>query len=101
MSKQIVKETEEILVTQADRIIKKFGGVLKLGIALKNVGCGRSISTIHKWTYPREKGGTGGQIPTAILFDILQAAKLAKVKLTDEDLDFRPRVEILIRKIIK
>lgn len=92
---------EEIKVTQADRIIKKFGGAIKLGLALKKIGCGRSLSSIHKWTYPKEKGGTNGLIPNAVLFDIVQAAKVAGIKLTDEDLDFRPRIEVITRKIIK
>lgn len=79
------------MITQAERILNKFGGPLKLAKALKEIGCAKSITQIYKWTYKREKGGTNGIIPNAALFDIVQAAKAKGIVLTSEDLDFRPR----------
>ena len=95
MAKRLSKERkdeETVIVTQAERIIKKFGSAQKLNEALKMIGCGRRITAIYRWTYAREKGGTGGIIPSSVLFDILQAGRKVGIELTSEDLDIRPVV---------
>lgn len=83
--------SEVKMITQAERILKKFGGHMKLAKALKDIGCPKSITQIYKWTYDRSKGGTNGVIPNVALFDIVQAAKAKGIVLTSEDLDFRPK----------
>lgn len=43
----------------AERIIKKCGGpTVVAGI------CGVHVTRVYRWTYDRERGGTGGIIPT-------------------------------------
>jgi hypothetical protein len=80
-------------MTQACRIIKKFGGAEALAEALSNVGLERSKHNVYRWTYPREKGGTGGVIPTPSLPHVLLAARNEGILITREDLDPRPQSE--------
>lgn len=65
---------------QAENIIKKFGGAGRLAVAL-----GKPRSTIYKWTYPTEKGGTGGVIPHWNYGAIKEIADLNGIELTEED----------------
>ena len=67
-------------MSQATRVIKKFGGPYRLAAAL---GC--SPSTVYRWTYHRPRG-TGGLIPATIMPEVLLAAELAGVSLTSKDL---------------
>lgn len=76
--------------TQAERIIKKFGGARRLAEALKAIERPYHHTTIYKWTYPKEVKGTGGIIPTAALPDVVMAARAAGILLSSEDLDPRP-----------
>lgn len=68
------------MMTQADRIIKKFGGAYSLAAKL-----GVSVSTVYRWTYPKPRG-TGGLIPAAVMPQILLAAEIYKIRLTTTDL---------------
>jgi hypothetical protein len=73
--------------SQAERVIAKFGGARRLYAALKEidpVNC-RTPSIIYRWTYPRQKGGTGGVIPTAAWTGILKAARIEGIFLTEDD----------------
>jgi hypothetical protein len=85
---------EEIIVTQAERIIERFGGVRNLIDALENIGIKRDLTNIYRWTYSKEKGGTGGLVPTTALIDVIAAARKEGVFLTQEDLDPRSSVKI-------
>ena len=69
------------MTTQADRVIKKFGGARRLAEMLE---C--DASTIYKWTYPESKQGTGGHIPGHALRRIIALARPNGILLTDEDL---------------
>ncbi len=68
--------------TPAEKIIAKFGGMRPLARAI-----GVSPSAVCFWTYPRERGGTGGYIPTAQIPKIKFAAEVLGVELTAEDWD--------------
>lgn len=70
---------------QAERIIAKFGNARQLAAALAEVGAGRDPTAVYKWTYPREKGGTGGYIPAAAVDDVKRAAERRGVQLTGKD----------------
>lgn len=85
------KNTGQYL-TQAERIIERFGGARRLAEALSAVGEFRHPSVVYKWTYPKDRGGTGGLIPTAAWPDILKAARHFGIYMTEEDTDPRPRV---------
>lgn len=42
----------------ANAIIRKMGGAPAVAEIT-----GRSVSRVYRWTYPRDRGGTGGVIP--------------------------------------
>lgn len=77
-------------LSQAERILKKFGGAPRLAGLFKTLGIGRNLHGIYKWTYPSERGGTGGVIPHLALRDVLEAARFDGIYLSPEDLDPRP-----------
>ena len=64
----------------ASTVIAKIGGV---DIAAKVTG--KHVSRIYRWTYPREKGGTGGVIPHEDATKLLKHASDHKIKLTAAD----------------
>ncbi|SFJ68745.1 helix-turn-helix domain-containing protein [Methylobacterium brachiatum] len=66
--------------TPAEKIIAKFDGARSLAHAI-----GVKPSAVYRWTYPRERGGTGGYVPTAHIPKIKDAADLLGVVLTAED----------------
>lgn len=66
--------------SQAERLIRKFGGARKLASAI-----GRDWSTVYKWAYPRERQGTGGVIPTGAWPEICEAARELGIDLVVED----------------
>ena len=63
-------------LSQAQRVLRLFGGARKLASLLLIVGKPRDPSNLYRWTYSREKGGTGGLVPTSAWADILLAARL-------------------------
>ena len=76
----------------AKRVIKAFGGTANLARAVD-----RDVSRILRWTYPPERGGTGGSIPggTKMLQAILDASKERGIALTLSDLvDATPDSEV-------
>lgn len=85
--------------TQAERILTKFGGAMKIHLALKAIGKPKSFTTIYKWNYTREKDGTNGVIPADALVDVCEAARIEGVFLTAEDLDPRPKIIKRRRKL--
>lgn len=76
-------------LSQAERVVARFGGFKVLHDALAAVGQYRSISNLYRWTYPIEIGGTGGLIPGRAMPDVLRAAKWEGILLTPEDLEPR------------
>jgi hypothetical protein len=83
---------EECALTQAQRVIAKFGGPRALARALKENGTPRDPATIYRWTYPSHTNGRGGIIPKNAWGDILAVARIQGVLLTAEDLDPRPTI---------
>lgn len=67
----------------AKRVIDAFGGAGNLAKAI-----GRDVSRVHRWTYPENRGGTGGAIPggTKMLKKILALAKKRQIDLSLYDL---------------
>lgn len=64
----------------ASRIIKKCGSVSKTA-ELANT----SENWVYRWTYAKEKGGTGGEVPRAAQQALLDAAAAGKVAITPSD----------------
>lgn len=69
------------VLTQAERIIAKFGGPYKLAEQL-----GVRPSTVYRWTYPKSKGGSDGVIPTKSINKLLRLARVHGIFLTGDDL---------------
>lgn len=67
-------------MTPAERIIEKLGGeaeVAKLA--------GITMHRVRRWTFPRERGGTDGKIPTRHQQTILDEARKAGVEIAPSD----------------
>lgn len=69
-----------MLMTQASRIISKFGNATKLASAI-----GYSKQAVYRWTYPKERFGSNGYVPGPAIPLIKDAAELLGVELTPED----------------
>lgn len=46
---------------------------------------GRSQNRVRRWTYPKERGGTGGRIPSDMQVKILEVARLRGIPLQPSD----------------
>lgn len=64
----------------AARVIARCGGVAAVARLT-----GRAAVSIHKWRHPKEKGGTGGLIPTEAQVLLMDAASRGEVDLTPAD----------------
>jgi hypothetical protein len=64
----------------AKRVVAKCGGARRVSEIT-----GRAIVTVHKWSLPRERGGTGGLIPTDMQVKLMDAALRGEVDLTPAD----------------
>jgi len=73
-------------VNSASRITRKFGSAYKLA-AMLSAEAGRVIhvSTVRRWTYPQERGGTGGHIPYKFHELVWTAAKHNDITLHPEE----------------
>lgn len=70
----------EKVIGVAKAVIKKCGGAKRTaGIV------GRNISWVYRWTYSKERSGTGGVVPHADAQKLLEAASRGEVNLTAED----------------
>lgn len=67
-------------MTPAEHVIKKCGGAARTSKIVE-----RAYSTVHKWKYDKEKGGTGGIIPASAQAKILEAADRGEVDVRPED----------------
>lgn len=79
-----------LICPQAQSVVAKFGGPYELARTLKECSDDPedhySPSTIYRWMYPKEAGGTGGEIPTRGIQAVMKVARLAGVMLTTEDI---------------
>lgn len=64
----------------ASTIIEKCGGANAVAEMV-----GRDVSRIHRWTYPKEKGGTGGLIPSDAAQQLMRAARERGIQLQADD----------------
>lgn len=60
----------------APLIIAKLGGAQRVADLL-----GLNVSQVHRWKYPRERGGTGGFVPTRHQQELLDIAAALGVDL--------------------
>ncbi len=73
----------------AHTVIQLFGGYADTAKLLS-----RDETRIRRWTYPRERGGTGGIIPTKMQLRLLELAPSKGVALAPQD--FFPKPDILV-----
>lgn len=85
-------------MTQAERVIARFGGAYQLAKALARAGTPWHPCSVYRWNYPKEKHGTGGIVPSNAWPAILNAARLAGIMITQEDTD--PRILTPVRSHI-
>jgi len=73
--------------SQAGRVIKKFGNARRLAEML-TLATGTKVnpSRVYRWMHPREKGGTGGLIPSSSMAAVLACARLAGIVLSADEL---------------
>jgi len=67
-------------MTPAEKIIKKCGGVAATAEMV-----GRTESVVYRWTYPIERGGTGGSIPQKAQKKLLALAKAGEIDIRPDD----------------
>lgn len=77
--------------SQAERVIARFGNARRLARIMAAAGEPRHYSQIYRWTYPKERGGCDGVVPSSAWRAIRAAARLDGVLLREEDFDARPR----------
>lgn len=80
------KTTKAAANNPALAIIEKFGGIP----AVAKI-CGVDVSRVHRWTYPKEKGGSDGIIPPKRQNQLLAAAVSKGVELKRDD--FFPEIK--------
>jgi len=66
--------------TPAEIVIAKCGGHKKVAELI-----GVDVSWVYRWTYPPERGGSGGQIPRKQQIKLLEKARAEKIDLTPAD----------------
>lgn len=64
----------------ARSVLAKIGGV---DVAAKITG--KHVSRVYRWTYPRERGGTGGVVPHDDATKLLDHAKQNDIDLRADD----------------
>ena len=67
--------------TPADRVIAAFGGIRATARLV-----GRNPTSVQRWRKPRERGGTGGCVPTAVQGRLLALARERGIPLEAADL---------------
>lgn len=67
-------------MTPAERIIDKFKGEANVAKA-----AGVDVSRVHRWRYSKERGGTGGVIPTRHQQNLLDHARESGIDLSPAD----------------
>lgn len=77
---------------QASRIISKMvgnspGAPARLARMLTRHGYPTNPTTVYRWNYPSEKGGTNGLVPTQALHQIIYIARIEGVLITTDDLN--------------
>lgn len=66
--------------TSAAHIIAKCGGPQAVADMLRV-----DLTTVHKWKYPKARGGTDGRVPTGRQHELLKRAREAGIDLTPDD----------------
>ncbi len=74
--------------SSAAHIIAKCGGPQVVASML-----GIDLASVHKWKYPKARGGTDGRVPTGRQHELLKRARAAGIDLVPDDF-FVPAREV-------
>lgn len=69
----------------AETVIAKCGGVARTAEITQ-----RTQSAVYRWTYPKDRGGTGGTVPVDAQQLIMAAARAGVVDISAEDFFAKP-----------
>ena len=69
------------MISPAERTIAKFRSAQKVAEI-----AGVNVSNVHRWTYPKDRGGTGGLVPGRHHRRLLDAGRDPDIGLTPADL---------------
>lgn len=69
----------------AEQVIEKCGGARKVQEMLASEGENLRINAVYKFTYEKNRGGTGGLIPARYQEPLLVAARKAGIDLVPAD----------------
>lgn len=72
--------------TIAQRVIEKLGGAGKVAGILKI-----DVSNVHRWKYPRDRGGSEGRVRDEYQQPLLDYARKHGIDLTPEDFFEAPK----------
>ena len=75
-----MQDHDEIVFPIAKHVIQKCGGV---NVIVEITG--QDQATIHKWKYPKSKGGRGGLVPVEAQQQLMEAAREGRICITPED----------------
>ena len=64
----------------AERVIEKCGGPQATASIL-----GVHVSNVHRWKYPKERGGSDGRVPGRHQYDLIVGAREKGIDLRPED----------------
>jgi hypothetical protein len=83
---QTLAKDSALPLTIAGRVIAKCGGAQAVADMV-----GRHVTTIYKWTWSQDKGGTGGFVPAKLQVSLIAKAQARGIDLTHAD--FAPNQE--------
>lgn len=66
--------------TPAQRVVKKMGGPTAVAKLL-----GVDVSNVHRWGYPKSRGGADGRVPGKHQQELLNAARARGIDLSPDD----------------
>lgn len=72
----------------AKRVIEKCGGVNQTAELV-----GNTASMVYRWTYAKDKGGTGGRVPVSAQERLLEASRKGLVDIDPADFFEAPAAE--------
>ena len=73
----------------AAALIERLGGIT---VVMDAIGTGAS-STVHRWTYPKARGGTAGLIPQRHIPALMEFARDRGIEVSAEDFIPTPSTE--------
>ena len=84
------------MLNPAHHVIQKHGGVHEVAALT-----GRHVSRVMRWSWPKERGGTGGLIPTDMQHLLMAGGRAKGVSLSAADFFDEDRIAGLVETLSK